>query len=258
MRLLKIPYDGGGMGHGNGSKEAPKKIIAALSDIYLNETGIKPAFEYVDVRVDNTNATLSQESIIKSVTKEPFVALGGDHSVTYSLVRGFAKVHDDIKFIVFDAHPDVVNYFHPPSQEDYLKTLIEDGLLKPENILLVGIRNPDQIEIKYLKEKSIRVLSCKEVFEKGIKWTSQEILSFAKKDDLPLYCSFDIDVIDPAFAPGTGWIEPGGLTSRESLYLIQELSPYIHSADIVEVNPPLDLHDMTSQLAAKILVEFFK
>ena len=256
MKLLKIPFDACGMGHGQGSKDAPKKIIEALHNVYTNEQGIKPIFEHIDVETPNDNVVMAHVAIASIVPKENFVALGGDHSITYPLMLGFLNNHGiDSKFICFDAHPDLVNDFHPPTQEDYLKTLIEDGLLKPENVLLVGIRNADPLEVEYAKEKGIRMISAKEMYVKGLDWVKEELVSFCKGT---VYCSFDIDVIDPAFAPGTGWCEPGGITSREALTLVQTIAPLIHSADIVEVNPKLDVNDMTSALAAKLLVEFYR
>ncbi len=256
MKLLKIPFDACGMGHGNGAKEAPRKIIEALCDVYTSEAGVEPKFEHVDVETPNDNVAIAHVNIASAVPKESFVALGGDHSITYPLVMGFVNQHGrDTKFVVFDAHPDMVNNFHPPSQEDYLRTLIEDNILRPENVLLVGLRNCDPIELKYMKEKNISYITSKEIYEKGIKWVQEQLIAFCKGI---VYCSFDIDVVDPAFAPGTGWCEPAGITSREAVTLVQTIAPLIHSADIVEVNPPMDVNDMTSALAAKILVEFFK
>jgi arginase family enzyme len=135
--------------------------------------------------------------------------------------------------------------------------LIEEKIIYPEDVILIGIRNWDEEEVNYLKEKNIKYYRAKDIFEKGVKKTIKEILSLILQNNKQLYLSLDIDVVDPTEAIGTGYLEHGGLSSRELIYLLQEIkkTKLITHADIVEVNPEKDIKDMTSKLAAKCLIE---
>jgi len=256
MKIIKAPFSGGGLGHGNGANIAPNEIIKQLKELFLTEDGNNFSFEYDDLVLDEQNISESHKKIEESVekTNEKAIILGGDHSITAPCVKGFAKNNDNFKFIVLDAHPDLMDDFDPPTQEDYLKVLIEKGIIKPENILLIGLRNMDKQELDYLKEKNIKYYSAKYLFEKGIKELIFKIIDWADK---PLYLSIDIDVVDPVEAIGTGYLEHGGLSSRELIFLLQELKKTnkIKMCDLVEVNPSKDVNNITSTLAAKILVE---
>lgn len=258
MKLLSIPFSGGGLGHGDGANKAPEMIIKHLAECFANEQGKQVAFEKESLELDEQNIQESHDIIEEKVTaiKESAILLGGDHSITYPTVKGFAKNHPDFFFIVFDAHPDLMDDFRPPTQEDYLKVLIEEGVVKPEQCVLVGLRNWDEQEVAYLKEQNITYYSMRTIFDRGIK---QVIKDIKEKLDKPFYLSLDIDVVDPTEAIGTGYIEHGGLSSRELIYAIQELKAtnLVKMADIVEVNPDKDVKDMTSKLAAKLVTELY-
>ncbi|MGM5480558.1 MAG: arginase family protein [Nanobdellota archaeon] len=256
VRLISIPFDAAGLGHGQGARHAPESIKKALEELYATESGHEPTFEHDTVEVDNANVTESHGAIEKHIAgvKDKAILLGGDHSISYPAIKGFAKNHDDFKLVVFDAHPDTVNDFKPPTQEDYLKVLVEEGVVKPENILLIGIRNWDRLEKEYLDMKRIRYWTCKEMFDKGIRTVIDEINDFV---NTVTYVSFDIDAIDPVEAIGTGYLEHGGLSSREAISILQTLiaTKNVSMIDIVEVNPDKDINEMTSKLAAKIVME---
>lgn len=157
--------------------------------------------------------------------------------------------------IMFDAHPDCENNFAPPSHEDFIQTLIEEGSLKKENVILVGIRNMDKKEQIYIKDKRITFYTMKDLRE-NMEETCDMIMERARKFDA-LYISIDIDVVDPSQAPGTGYIEPAGMQARDLIYFIQRLKilKNLKRADIVEVNPQKDVNEMTVKLAAKIVGE---
>ncbi|MGM5480818.1 MAG: arginase family protein [Nanobdellota archaeon] len=256
VRITSIPFDAAGLGHGQGARHAPESIKKALEELYATESGHEPTFEHDTVEVDNANVTESHGAIEKHISgvTEKAILLGGDHSISYPAIKGFAQNNPDFKLIVFDAHPDTVNDFHPPTQEDYLKVLVEEGIVKPENIIIVGIRNWDRLEKDYLDENGIRHYRCKEMFDTGIKAVAEEIRQFI---DRTTYVSFDIDVVDPVEAIGTGYIEHGGLSSREAIHLVQTIiaTGHVKMADVVEVNPEKDVKHMTSKLAAKIVME---
>ncbi|MDD3264103.1 MAG: arginase family protein, partial [Candidatus Nanoarchaeia archaeon] len=163
----------------------------------------------------------------------------------------------DFLFIVFDAHPDLMDDFSPPSQEGYLRNLIEEDIIKPENVILIGIRNWDTQEIDYINSKKIKYFTSKMIFEKGIKEVVNEILKIIEKKENKIYLSLDIDVVDPIEAIGTGYIEHGGMSSREIIYFIQKIkeTKKIQMIDLVEINPQKDINDITSKLGAKLVTE---
>ena len=252
MRILKIPYNAGGLSKKNGVEQAPGRILDLLKEVFLREDGLLPVFDILDVKVENDNIEQSQKSIMQAVSDYPFIALGGDHSITKPLFTGFSEGNSGM--IVFDAHPDLCE--GKDSHEDYLRNLIEDGILKPQNLILVGIRNIFSQEQEFIKKHRLNTFNMREISMRGIKEVSEAVMSVARHWD-KLYVSIDIDVLDPAFAPGTGHAEPGGMTSRELIYFIQRLKilKNFRAADIVEVNPLLDMADMTSKMAAKLAIE---
>jgi len=134
-----------------------------------------------------------------------------------------------------------------------VRKLIEDGF-PARNILLVGVRNMWQDEIIFLREKGIRMISINQFLD-NLQDTCDVIMEFS--DGKQLYVSIDIDVIDPSFAPGTGYQESGGLSSRDFLYIIQRINKIrnLRGIDIVEINPEKDEGGKTVKLGAKILGE---
>ena len=216
---------------------------------------------------DNSNLEVTNKLIYKNAleifeSKPKTIFLGGDHSVSYSLTRAFLDYCEGIKgkepcLIVFDAHPDCMpvtkgseNY---PNHEEWLRALIEQGF-PAKNVLLVGVRNSDVLENEFLKKKNIKMISMNQLLE-NLEETCEIIMEFSDKKEL--YLSLDIDVVDPAFAPGTGYIEPGGLTSREFIYILQRLNKIknLRAIDLVEINPEKDKNNLTVKLGAKILAE---
>lgn len=239
FKILKVPFSGGGLGKGNGSNFAPDLIVKKLDA------------EVVSLDLDESNIQESHDRIEKAVSSfEKGVILGGDHSITYPAVKGFAENVPDFNLIVFDAHPDLMDNFVPPSHEDYLRVLIEKGVVKAEDVVLVGIRNWDKIEMDYIEEKGIKYITSKEILEKGVETITNEIKQLIGK---PIYLSLDIDVIDSCEAPGTGYCEENGISSEQLIFFLKNVP--VKMADVVEVNPKKDVGDKTSSLAAKIISE---
>lgn len=261
MKIIKFPFSGGGLGHGNGANKAPDVICKQFENIFSNESGEECKFEIKATKLNEKNIKESHDKIYNTVKKlnEKAILLGGDHSITYPTVKGFAENTSDFLFIVFDAHPDLMDDFTPPTQEDYLRVLIEQGIVKPKNVIIIGTRNWDKEEINYINQHSIKYHSCKDIYEKSFKEIINEVLAIVETEELPIYLSIDIDVCDPAFAPGTGYTEHGGICSRELIYAVQKLKQtnQIKMVDIVEVNPKKDINDTTSILAAKLCAELY-
>ena len=134
--------------------------------------------------------------------------------------------------------------------------MIEDNIVKKDNVILAGIRNWHKEEFKFLKENKIKFFDMKEISHENINEVSDSIMSVARKFNA-LYVSIDIDVIDPSFAPATSSIEPGGFTSRQFIYLINRFNKIknLKAVDIVEINPEKSGSELTVMLGAKILSE---
>jgi agmatinase len=172
------------------------------------------------------------------------VILGGDHSITYAAVRAFRKIFHDLTIIDFDAHPDLYEEFQGNrySHASPFARIMEEKLAK--RLIQVGIRtlNPDQRK----QAERFHV----EIFNIGHKRALEEVKTWC-----PVYVSFDMDVLDPAFAPGVSHREPGGMTVREVLEHIHSITATIVGADIVEYNPSRDVSELTAAVAGKILKE---
>lgn len=270
MKVIKVGFSKGGMGRTDGCEATPNAVLVESEDLFLNESKREVKFSVDKINVDNSdyggsfekieefseNLSKENKSLIDTGKKpEKIVFLGGDHSITYPLVKGIRK-NSKVGFVVFDSHPDCENFFKPPTHEDYLRTLVEDKIIDKNDALVIGLRNWDSNEVLFLDEKKIRYIMMKDISENGIFWVSDYILEFAKRYDF-IYCSIDIDAIDPAYAPATGYVEPGGLSSREFLTIISAIKNKILYADIVEINPKKDFNNMTVKLGAKILWEIF-
>lgn len=176
-----------------------------------------------------------------------FLALGGEHLVTYPLVQAMNEAYPDLTVIQMDAHADLRSSFTGTrfSHGTVMRRVAE--LLGPGRVFQLGIRSADKDE---LEESS----GLSEIhFYKVLEPLSQVI---SKVGQRPLYISIDIDVLDPAFAPGTGVPEPGGITSRELLDALSSLSgANVVGMDLVEVAPAYDATGATSLLAAAIVRE---
>ncbi|MBW3003515.1 arginase family protein [Candidatus Woesearchaeota archaeon] len=257
MKIIKIASDLGALDK-KGSAKGPDEIVRGMYDLYLNEDGEYREFEVDSVDVDKGNIDNTNENIfnkIKSIN-EHCIVLGGDHSVTYAAFKAFASNNPGAGIVVFDAHPDCENNFSPPSHEDFLRVLIEEGVVDASRVIIVGLRNWHSNEFNFLRDKKIKYFAMKEVFDRGVKEVCDAVM-FVAKQWPSLYLSIDIDAVDPAFAPGTGYCEPGGLTSRELLYFVQRMKNLknLKIVDLVEINPEKD-NGLTVKLGSKIVKEF--
>lgn len=266
MFIVKVPGING-LGKTKGCERAGNAILESLYDIHSNEQGGEvdvKKLEIEEIHLDNSNLELSNKLVYKNsfeiFSEQPkTVFLGGDHSVSYSITRGFFDYCEsngkEPCLIVFDAHADCMPAMKEPTHEEWLRKLIDDGFPR-ENILLVGVRNMWKTEKEFLKQKGIRVISMNTLND-NLQDACDIIMEFASGKEL--YVSIDIDVIDPAFAPSTGYPEPGGLTSRQFIYLVQRINKIknLRGLDIVEINEIKDKErdNLTVKLGAKIVSE---
>ncbi len=172
------------------------------------------------------------------------LALGGDHSISFPLVKAAAQFHPGLSILHFDAHPDLYENFenNPYSHASPFARIMEAGLAK--RLVQVGIRAMNGHQRQQAIRFGVEVLTMQD-------WRKVFDLRF----DSPLYVSFDMDCLDPAFAPGISHREPGGLSTREALSVIQSLRAQVIGADIVEFNPTQDPLGVTEMAAAKVFKE---
>ena len=185
------------------------------------------------------------------------VAVGGDHSVTLPVLRGLVS-DGPVGLIHVDAHTDTWDQFMGSrySHGAPFRRAVEEGLIDPHRTIQIGIRGAQNSTEgwDYSDASGMRVVFMDEVTRVGVEAVAQEAIRIAGGQ--PTYLSFDIDSIDPAFAPGTGTPEIGGLTSVESLTLLRALRGVpLMGADVVEVAPPFDPTGGTSLLAATVMYE---
>ena len=191
--------------------------------------------------------------------------LGGDHSVNIPLFKAFlsfCKQEGKTPVLIhIDAHPDIMDEYlgNAYSHATPTRRALESGLEK-DNLVFIGLRGFEVEEVHYFNEnKDIKVYLASDVKKEGIKKISEEVISKYKSDKYALYISYDIDANDPSFAPGTGTPEAFGLSSDETLYLVNALISLknTYALDMVEISPPLDTNDITSWLALKTIYEIF-
>ncbi len=191
------------------------------------------------------NARDQIESAIRNLVLNgnQVLSLGGDHSITYPILRGFASRSGPVNVLQFDAHPDLYDELEGQrySHACPLARALEDGVIK--QLLQVGIRTINTHQREQANRFGVETITAGEFAE-----TLIEI-------EDPLYITLDLDVLDPAFAPGVSHYEPGGLSVRDILSVIQDLDVPLLGADIVELNPTRDFQDMTAMVAAKFMKE---
>lgn len=250
IALIGFPFDEYSS-YLRGPAEAPPLIIEAmrsdsansfteqLEDLYqverLKWLGNAELEEYWDIE-KFTAQILDKEAL-------PF-SLGGDHSVTYPIMRAMAKKHPNLSILHFDSHADLYDELEGNrySHACPFARIMEEGLAS--NLTQVGIRTLTQHQAEQAERFSVTVSTMKNRHQ-------------LKALDMqgPVYLSFDMDVLDPAFAPGVSHHEPGGYSTREILDLIQSLNLSIVGMDLVEYNPKRDINGITAMVAAKIAKE---
>lgn len=177
------------------------------------------------------------------------VFLGGDHSITIATVGNLRRITGrDFGVIYFDAHPDLYENYNgdPYSHACVLRRLTENHTIQPENTVIIGVRAPTPEQTRYAEETGIKIITIDEL-HRG----NPEINTGSDS----VYISVDLDVLDPAYAPGVSNPEPGGISTRKLVDLIKTIKPRIIGFDIVEFNPQYDPSEITGFTAAKIIKE---
>ena len=177
---------------------------------------------------EETNTEIEKE--FENSLNEFQLSVTGDHSNSYPLIKAFSKANgNEFKLVIFDAHPDVEVGTDVVSHEDYLRFLIDESLVKPENVYLFGIRTFSRTEYQYLVDKKVNFMSITDVLQNSVK--VKEILESLEGT---IYTTTDIDVLDPDVAPGTYYREYCGLYLDELFEYLSIIIPKSKSADFSE------------------------
>ena len=256
--IVGIPDESESHALRKGTEEAPFKIrqISNLRDSFERNGKISLGrpFQGSEKKVhDMGNINRSQiENIydkISASSKIP-ISIGGDHSISRQIINTLAKRHGKISLVYFDAHPDFVS-----STTNYYGSVVNDVLSNIEiaSSVQIGIRTPEQEELDNIKKFNLEVITPFDIQKHGIKLVTNSVLH--RLGD-KVYVSFDMDCVDPAYAPGVSVPVPMGLNSTDAVYLLKEIvKKGIIGMDIMEVCPSFDVKDRTSHLASRIISE---
>ena len=270
VALVGVPYDGG-TSYRPGARLAPREIraqsslirsysyfqqvapfdrlnVADTGDVDAPPVSIEKCYDAVEARI----------GAIADASAKPLV-VGGDHSISLPVLRALARRHGPLALVQFDAHIDTWDeyfggkYFHGTP----FRRAIEEGIVDGKRFVQVGIRGPmyGMEDFDFHREHGIRMIDIDQVRDRGVASVVEEIQRVVTG---AAYMTFDIDAVDPAFAPGTGTPEVGGLTSHEAQRLVRGLAGlHLVGGDIVEVAPLFDgPGQITSVLAANLMFEF--
>jgi len=271
VAIVGIPFDSG-TSYRSGTRFGPRKIREASLLLWGYNQVLKIApsdhleiidygdVDVVPVDIKSTNQAITDE--IKGILDAgaAVISLGGDHSISFPILRAFVSKYGPLAVVHFDSHPDTWDFeypSHPYSHGTPFRRALEENLIDPKSYVQVGIRGSttDANDLEDARQMGARVITINEAFDVGIP-TVLKIIHETVGNKLT-YISLDIDAVDPAFAPGTGTPEVGGFNSYQILQLIRGLQGLrMVGFDLVEVSPPYDSGDITSILAANIAFEF--
>src|SRR3954471_1383135 len=270
VAIVGVPYDGG-TSYRPGARLGPREIrapsslipsysyfqkvapfdvlnVADVGDVDPPPVSIEKAYDAIETRV----------GAIADAGAKPIV-IGGDHSISLPCLRALAKRHGPLGLVQFDAHIDTWDeyfggkYFHGTP----FRRAIEEGVIDGRRFIQVGIRGPmyGEDDFDFHREHGITMIDIDQVQARGLDWVTGRIREVVTG---PAYVTFDIDAVDPAFAPGTGTPEVGGLTSHEAQRLVRGLAGLnLTGGDIVEVAPLYDSPgQITAVLASNLMFEF--
>ena len=254
LAIIGIRYDENSS-FTKGAADAPPQIRAALRSDAWNLTsengtdlsGDSTFFDAGDIEpVPGSDMNSLIENSVHTLLADGLapISLGGDHSITHPIVRAFARKYRDLSVLHFDAHPDIYDSYqgNRNSHASPFARIMEQKLVK--RLVQVGIRTFTADQREQVTKFGVESIEMRNL-RPGLQ------LEF----DGPVYISFDVDALDPAFAPGVSHREPGGLSTRQAIDLIQRLKGKVVGADIVEFNPRMDPLHITGTVCAKIMKE---
>jgi agmatinase len=277
IAIVGAPFDVA-VTHRPGARFGPRAIRAAsyLGYTYINHLGLHVEPFSVLTGIDAGDAFCPpgdiqrshdgiRDKLLEVLGAAPAtfpIVLGGDHSITYPSAATIADHHDRrVGIIHFDAHADTADesFGVSLSHGTPMRRLIEAGHVAGRNFVQVGLRGywPPPHIVDWMRGQGMRSHFMREIEERGFDAVLQTAIEEALDGCDLVYLSVDVDVLDPAFAPGTGTPEPGGLSARELLRGVREIALTVPLAamDVVEVSPPYDHGEITAEVAHRVCLE---
>jgi len=256
LKLIGIPYDANSS-YLRGSALAPKHIrlmdtegsanrFCEFGNEIVESVNYKDCgdIEFTEIDVASAYKRI-KETIRKEVkNRSKVISLGGDHSISFPVIEAFSEEYSNLNVLHLDAHADLYDNFenNPYSHASPFARLMEINALN--SLTQVGIRTFNTHQKEQAKRFGVKVVEMKNFNT-----------DFINSLESPLYISLDIDVLDPAFAPGISHHEPGGMTTRQLIDIIQQIKVPIVGADIVELNPKRDINNASAMVAYKLFKE---
>jgi guanidinopropionase len=268
IALIGVPFD---LGTTNrpGARHGPRQVrdMSSLIRRTHHVSGITPdehcrIGDLGDVPINPLDAAASLAIIEEfyaraHAARAAPLSVGGDHLISLPILRGIAK-GAPLGMVHFDAHCDTSGAFMGVEHHHGtpFRQAVQEGLLDPKRVIQIGIRGSltDKEIWKFSHESGMRVVYIEEYFERGVDWVIDEIARVV--GDGPTYVSFDVDGLDPVYAPGTGTPEAGGFSMFEAQKMIRSLQGrHLVGGDVVEVSPPFDPTGNTALNAATVMFE---
>ncbi len=268
VALFGIPYDGA-VSYRPGARFAPGLVreVSSLGRGFhmTRDLAVFEKLKAADVGdcsvvpIDLVQTDSKIENFVEKLlsTDKKFIAVGGDHSVTLPILRALKKKYKEpLNFIHFDAHLDTYpaawgcEYHHG----SFARHAVEEGLVNPQKMIQIGIRGPlaSGEDLDFIRKHKITVKTIDDVRD----LTLPEFIKTLPQFKGPTYLSFDVDCLDPAYAPGTGTPVVGGLTTYETQRILRALKiENLVGADVVEVSPPYDASQITALAAVDTMFE---
>ncbi len=222
--------------------------IADIGDVAINTFNLLKSVDIIEQAYDQ----------IAAHGAAPFT-LGGDHTIVLPILRALAKKHGPVGVVHIDAHADVndVMFGERIAHGTPFRRLVEEKLVEPSRVVQIGLRTTGYAadDFDWPRQQGFRVVQAEDCWHKSLTPLMEEVRE-QLGDEGPVYISFDIDGLDPAYAPGTGTLEPGGLTSAQAFEIVRGCRGLnVIGGDLVEVSPAYDHGGITATLAANLLYE---
>ncbi len=271
VAVVGVPYDGA-TSYRSGTRFGPRAIReqSLLLWGYNNALQVAPfeklkVIDYGDVDVIPVDVVGTHQAVEREVATLVkagcrVVTLGGDHSISLPLLRVHRQKYGPLAVVHFDAHPDTWDEEFPGRKFSHgtpFRRAIDEGLIDLDAYVQIGIRGPTPAAHDYddARRLGARMITFDEALSLGTDGVIAEIRR--RVGPRPMYLTFDIDAVDPAFAPGTGTPEVGGFSSWQALQMVRGLRGLnLVGCDLVEVSPPFDSQGITAILAANLAFEF--